>query len=651
VLAPRLSFRPFTRALLEHQVNRRSLLKLTLLDSALALGAGRLPLPALISPARAQEKAPEKVWRHGLSLFGDLKYPAGFKNFDYVNVNAPKGGTVREIAVGTFDNFNPVVMFVKGNLVAGIDLIYDTLLVGSLDEVTAEYGLLAESVSYPDDYSSVTYRLRPQAKWHDGQPVTPDDVIFSFDVAKKYNPQLAAYYRHVAKIERTGDHEVTFTFDSAGNHELPLIVGEINVLPKHWWEGTDANGKQRDVGSTTLEPLLGNGAYRIKDFSPGRNVVYERVADYWGKDLNVNVGRNNFNELRFEYFRDTTVALEGFKGDAVDWRTENSAKNWATAYDFPAVTDKRVILEEFPVNSRGVMQAFAFNIRRPKFQDPRLRRAFNYAFDFDEMNRQIFYGQYTRIASYFEGTELAATGLPEGKELELLETVRDKVPAELFTKPYTNPVGGNPGAVRDNLREAIRLLKEAGYEVRNQQLVDAKTNEPFSVEFLADDPSFERVFLFYKPSLDRLGIKVSVRSVDSAQYENRLRSWDFDIITQSWGESLSPGNEQRGYWGSQAADQPGSFNLVGIKNPAVDAMIDQIIYAKNRADLVAATKALDRILLWNNYVVPQWTYSKVRSARWDRFGRPDPLPKYGSSAFPALWWWDAEKAAKAGTRS
>jgi microcin C transport system substrate-binding protein len=482
--------------------------------------------------------------------------------------------------------------------------------------------------------------LRPQAKWHDGQPVTPDDVIFSFDVAKKYNPQLASYYRHVVKIERTGDHEITFTFDSAGNRELPLIVGEINVLPKHWWEGTDANGKQRDVGSTTLEPPLGNGAYRIKDFSPGRSVVYERVADYWGKDLNVNIGRNNFDQLRFEYFRDTTIALEGFKGDAVDWRTENSAKNWATAYDFPAVADKRVILEEFPVN-----------IRRAKFQDPRLRRAFNYAFDFEEMNRQIFYGQYTRVASYFEGTELASTGLPEGKELELLETVRDKVPPEVFTKPYTNPVGGNPGAVRDNLREALRLLKEAGYEVRNQQLVDAKTNEPFAVEFLADDPSFERVFLFYKPSLDRLGIKVSVRTVDSAQYENRLRSWDFDIITQSWGESLSPGNEQRGYWGSQAADQPGSFNLVGIKNPAVDAMIDQIVYAKSRADLVAATKALDRILLWNNYVVPQWTYSKQRSARWDRFGRPDPLPKYASSGFPSLWWWDADKAAKAGTRS
>jgi microcin C transport system substrate-binding protein len=280
-----------------------------------------------------------------------------------------------------------------------------------------------------------------------------------------------------------------------------------------------------------------------------------------------------------------------------------------------------------------------------------VRLAFNYAFDFEEMNKQIFFGQYKRIASYFEGTELAATGLPTGRELEILQTVRDQVPAEVFTAAYTNPVGGNPDAVRGNLREALRLFKAAGYEVRNERLVDTKTGQPYTVEFLAEDPSFERVFLFYKPSLDRVGVSVSVRTVDSAQFENRLRNWDFDIITNDWGESLSPGNEQRGYWGSQAADQPGSFNLIGIKNPAVDALIDQIIFAKSRADLVAATKALDRVLLWNHYVVPQWTYPYVRSARWDRFGHPDPMPKYGLSGFPTLWWWDATKAAKTGTRS
>ena len=628
-------------------MNRRLLLK----SALLALAARGLPLPAWIGAAQAQDATQQKNWRHGLSLFGDLKYQPGFTRFDYVNANAPKGGVARQISIGTFDNFNIVVAGVKGALAGSIELLYDTLLVSSLDEVSSEYGLIAESVSYPDDFSSASYQLRAEAKWHDGSPVTPDDVIFSFDAFRKYSPQLAAYYRHVAKVEKTGDREITFTFDAPGNRELPQIVGQLTIMPKAWWEGTDKNGKKRDIGETTLEPPLGGGAYRLKEFSAGRTLVYERVADYWGHTLNVNVGRDNFDQLRFEYFRDTTVALEAFKADTVDWRTENSAKNWATAYDFPAVTEKRVILEEFPITSSGVMQAFAFNIRRAKFQDPRVRLAFNYAFDFEEMNRQIFFGQYSRVASYFQGTELACSGIPAGRELELLNTVRDKVPPEVFTTAYSNPVNGNPEAVRNNLREAIRLLKEAGYEIQNQKLIDTKSGTPFAVEFLADDPNFERVFLFYKPSLDRLGITVSVRTVDDAQYENRLRNWDFDIITNAWGESLSPGNEQRGYWGSQAADQPGSLNLIGIKNPAVDAMIDAVIFAKSRDDLVAATHALDRVLLWNHYVVPQWSYGKVRSARWDRFGRPEQMPKYGASAFPTVWWWDADKAAKAGTKS
>jgi microcin C transport system substrate-binding protein len=622
------------------QVNRRSLLKSLLL----AFAARQLPLPDWIAAARAQDK----TWQHGLSLFGDLKYPAGFKQFDYVNAKAPTGGVARQIALGTFDNFNTVVGGVKGSLAAGVDTIYETLSVSSLDEVSSGYCLLADGVSFPPDFSSATYRLRAAAKWHDGTPVTPEDVIFSLDAFRKYSPQLSAYYRHVAKAEKTGDREVTFTFDGPGNRELPQIIGELTVLPKHWWEGTDKDGKQRNIGETTLEPPLGSGPYRIKDFSAGRNVVYERVEDHWGRGLNVNIGSNNFDELHYEYFRDTTVALEAFKADTIDWRTENSAKNWATAYDFPAVSDKRVVLEEFPIRNIGMMQAFAFNIRREIFQDPRVRLAFNYAFNFEEMNKQIFFGQYHRITSFFEGTELAATGLPTGKELELLETVRDKVPPEVFKKPYGNPVNGTPEEVRDNLREAVRLLQQAGYEVRDQQLVNTKTGAQFTVEFLAEDPSFERVFLFYKPSLDRLGMNVTVRHVDEAQYENRLRTWDFDIITSAWGESLSPGNEQRGYWGSQAADEAGSYNLIGIKNPAVDAMIEQVIFAKNRADLEAATKALDRILLWNFYVVPQWTYGRVRTARWDRFGHPDPMPKYGRAAFPTVWWWDDDKAKKTG---
>jgi len=642
---------------MERPVISRSLNRRTLLTSAAAMVAAAR-LPAFTSTALAQAAPPAaagnpgaKAWRHAVSLFGDIKYKPGFANFDYVNAGAPKGGTVRLLALGTFDNFNQVVSGVKGNLGVGVELMYDRLLAPSLDEVSTEYGLLAEAVSFPDDFSSASYRLRPEAKWHDGTPVTVEDVIFSLDAFKRLNPRIAAYYRHVVKAEKTGEREVTFVFDAPGNRELPQIVGQLAILPKRWWEGTDANGKQRDIGNTSLEKPLGGGPYRIKDFSPGRSISLERVKDYWGSALPVNVGRYNFDEVRFEYFRDTTVALEAFKADTVDWRTENTAKNWATAYDFPAVQDKRVLLEEFPLADRGIMQCFAFNIRRAKFADPRLRRAFNYALDFEEMNKKIFYGQYFRINSYFSGTELASSGLPEGRELELLEAVRDKVPAELFTTPYTNPVGGSAEATRNNLREAMRLLRQAGYEIRDQQMVNVKTGDPLTVEFLADDPSFERVFLFYKPALDRMGITVTVRTVDDAQYENRLRSWDFDIITMGWGETLSPGNEQRGYWGSEAADQPGSMNVVGIKNPAVDALIEQVIFAKNRPDLVAATHALDRVLLWNNYVVPQWSYPKVRSARWDRFGRPAVLPKYGASDFPTIWWWDADRAAKIGTRS
>jgi microcin C transport system substrate-binding protein len=605
----------------------------------------------MASPARAGAAAGEPVWRHALSLFGSVKYPADFKRFDYVNPDAPKGGVARQISIGTFDNFNPTVAGVKGSIAAAVGLIYESLTTPSEDEVSTEYGALAESVSHPEDFSSVTYRLRPQAKWHDGQPVTPEDVIFSLDSFKKYHPQYSAYYRHVVKAEKAGERDVKFTFDAPGNRELPQIVGQLTVLPKHWWEGTDSEGRKRDISATTLEKPLGSGAYRIKEFVAGRSIALERAKDYWGRELNINIGRHNFEELHYEYFRDSTVALEAFKGDQVDWRTENSAKNWATAYDFPAVTEKRVLREEFPNRSSGVMQAFALNIRREKFADPRVRRALNFAFDFEEMNKQIFFNQYKRISSYFDGTELASSGLPQGKELEILETVRAQVPAEVFTTAYTNPVGGNPEAVRDNLREALRLLKEAGYEVRDRKLVDTKTGTQFAFELLGEDPTFERVMLFFKPSLERLGIAVSVRTIDPTQYENRLRSWDFDIVVANWGESLSPGNEQREYWGSQSADMAGSRNIIGIKNPAIDKLIERVIYTKDRDDLVAATRALDRVLLWNHYVVPQWNYPKVRTARWDRFGRPSELPKYGLSGFPALWWFDPDKAARIGKRS
>ena len=625
-------------------MNRRSLLT----SAAFMLAARKLALSDWIGPAAAQGASP--AWRHGLTKFGDLKYPASFKQFDYVNPKAPKGGAASLIALGTFDNFNPVVAGVKGTLALGIDQLYDTLFVPSLDEASSIYGLIAESVSYPDDFTSATFKLRAQAKWQNGKPVTPEDVIFSFDAYKKTSPQAGASFRHVTKAEKVGEREVKFTFEGTSNRNLPHVMGQLTVLCKEWWEGVDKDGKKRSIGETTLEPPLGSGPYRIKDFSPGHNIVYERVNDYWGKDLNINVGRGNFDEVRYEYFRDAIVAIEAFKANTVDWRTENSAKNWATAYDFPAVKDNRVVLEEFPISNVGIMQAFTFNIRRDQFKDPRVRLAFNYAFDFQELNKQIFFGQYHRINSYFEGTDLACSGLPKGRELELLETVRDKVPPEVFTKVYANPVTGDPAALRNNQREALRLFRAAGYEVRNQQLVNAKTGEPFSVEFLANAPLFERIFLFYKPSLERLGITVAVRTVDAAQYENRLRGWDFDVVVYAWGESLLPGNELRGFFGSQAADQAGSDNMIGIKNPAVDAMIDKVVFAKTNEELTAAARALDRVLLWNHYVVPQWTYGKVRTARWNRFGRPHTLPKYGMAAFPALWWWDEEKAAKTGVR-
>jgi len=604
------------------------------------------------SPALAQAAPDGLSWRHAISAFGDIKYPAGFKRYDYVNPDAPKGGVVRLFEFGTFDNFNIVVNGFKGSLARGAAQIVQTLTTRSEDEALTAYGLLAEAAAYPDDFSYVIYRLHAAARWHDGKPVTPGDVIFSFDALKANSPMYSAYYRHIVKCEQIGERDVKFTFDAPGNRELPSIAGEVPVLPKHWWDGNDSQGRKRDVTQTTLEIPLGSGPYRIKEFVAGRSVALERVPDYWGKDLPVAVGQNNFDQLRYEFFRDDTVGREAFKADQLDWFSERSGKQWSTAYDFPAVHDKRVIKEKFPDASSGRMQGYALNMRRPLFTDVRVRRAFNYAYDWEESDRQLSNGEYHRDGSYFDGIpELMSSGSPpEGLELEILETVRDKVPPEVFTTPYKNPVGGNAEAARNNLREATRLLKEAGYEVRDRKLIDP-AGKPVSVEFLSAEQGDERSILFYKPYLERLGMTVNVRTVDSVQYQNRLRSFDFDIVTVVWGQSLSPGNEQRDFFGSESADRPGSRNIPGIKNPAVDALIERIIFAKTRAEQIAACKAMDRVLLWNCYVVPQFAGGFQRAARWDRFSHPEPLPKYGLSGFPALWWFDAEKAAKTGKRS
>lgn len=616
-------------------------------DVLALLGAAPLAAGLARSSSAQDATAPaEPRWRHGLSLLGEPKYPPDFAHFAYADPRAPKGGLVRYGAQGTFDNFNLFVAGVKGEIENGIEgLTYDTLMTPAGDEVGTAYGLLAEAARYPADHAWVTYRLRPEARFHDGRPVTAADVIFSFETLKANSALYAFYYQNVTRAAETAPGEVTFTFSEPGNRELPQIVGQLPVLAKHWW-GEGAG--RRDPAQTTLEPPLGSGPYRLKSFEAGRNAAYERVADYWGRDLPVNRGRHNFGEIRFEYLRDSTILVEAFKGDLYDWRTENIARNWALAYDVPALREGRIVREEFPSRGSGVMQAFVFNLRRPRFQDQRVRRAFNLAFDFEETNRTLFYGLYQRIDSFFYGTELAASGLPEGLERDILESVRDKVPATVFTAPYTNPVNGTPEAVRANLREAVRLFGEAGYELKGGRLVAKGGGEPFTVEFLGFDPSLERYVLPYKQALERVGIGCTIRLVDAAQYQNRIRGFDFDVTTRSWGQSLSPGNEQREYWGSAAADRPGSQNLAGIKDGGVDALIERVIFARDRSELMAATKALDRVLMAHDYVVPQWTSRVSRTLRWNRFARPETLPQYGGSGFPSTWWYDEALAARTG---
>jgi microcin C transport system substrate-binding protein len=594
---------------------------------------------AMSAPAMSQDGE----WRHSTSLVGEPKYASGFTRFDYVNSDAPKGGVVRQSETGSFDSLNFVPP--KGAVATGLGLIYDTLMTSSLDEVSTEYGLLAEALKFPEDFSSVTYKLRDGAKWHDGEPVTTDDVIWSFDNVKKASPQQAFYYQHVEKAEATAPSEVTFTFDQAGNRELPHIVGQLLILPRHYWQGTDAKGKKRDLAASTLEPPLGSGPYRIASVIPGRTIVYERVSDYWGKDLPVNIGANNFDEIRYEYFRDETVELQALKGDQLDWRQESTARVWATGYNAPAVRDGRIKLEMFeePYRGSGLMVGFIFNLNRDKFKDPLVRRAFNYAFPYEEINKSIFYGAYSRIKSYFGGLDFASTGLPEGRELEILNALKDQVPPEVFTEEFVNPLNTDSSAERSNLRQALTLFKQAGWRVKDGELVNAD-GEQMKLEYLMNGPRFEKIALRYQAQLAKIGVEMSIRPVDTSQYGRRVDSRDFDMIFTGWAESISPGNEQIEFFGSESADREGSRNYGAIKNPAVDAIIDKIIEAPDRAELEAAVAALDRVLLWNHYLVPGWTLRAARIAHWDRFGRPDPLPEF-SIGFPSIWWWDEEKAA------
>ncbi|MGE5505981.1 MAG: extracellular solute-binding protein [Actinomycetota bacterium] len=572
--------------------------------------------------------------QHGIAMHGAPKYPAGFDHFDYVVPDAPKGGEIRLAALNTFDNLNPFI--VKGVEAAGAGLPFETLMVPAADEPFSMYGLLAETVDVPPDRSAVTFTLRREARWHDGKPVTPEDVIFSLETLKtKGEPNYRFYYAAVAKAEKVGERGVKFTFKPGDNRELPLIIGEMPVLPRHYWQG-------KAFEETTLVPPLGSGPYRIASFEPGRYVVYERVKDYWGAGLPVRKGQYNFDRIRYDYYRDSTVALEALKAGEYDFREENEAKKWATAYDdWPALANGLARKDRLDNSVPAGMQAFAYNIRRPLFTDAKVRQALAYAFDFEWSNKNLFYGQYKRCNSYFSNSDLAAAGLPDGRELAVLTPLKDQLPAEVFTTEYKAPATDGSGDVRPNLRIAMKLLEQAGWTVDKGKLV--KDGRPFSFEILLVSPAFERVVLPFVRNLARLGIEVSVRTVDASQYQNRVRAFDFDMIVMSWGESLSPGNEQAMYWTSEAADHQGSRNVVGIKNPAVDVLVDKVIAATTREDLVARTRALDRALLWNHYVIPQWYLGADRLAYWDKFGRPPVVPMRGFQLFS--WWIDPKKDA------
>ncbi|MGR9178288.1 extracellular solute-binding protein [Rhizobium leguminosarum] len=594
----------------------------------LSLAGALIPLSSM---------AEEQEFRIGSSVINELKYQPGFTHFDYVNTNAPKGGDLRLSTTGTFDTFNPLLE--KGEVATGLALVYDTLMKPADDEVLASYGLLAEGLSYPPDVSSATFRLRKEAKWADGQPVTPEDVVFSFDKSKELNPLNFNYYSHVVKAEKTGDRDVTFTFDEKNNRELPNILGQLTIVPKHWWEAPGPDGKPRDISKTTLEPVMGSGPYKIADFSPGATTRFELRDDYWGKDLNVNVGQNNFRNIIYTYFGDRDVEFEAFRAANVDYRQENQASRWATAYDFPAVKDGRVKREEPPnaLRATGIMQAFVPNMRRDLFKDIKVREALNYAFDFEDLNRNLAFNAFERIDSFFWNTELASSGLPQGRELEILQGLKDKVPPEVFTTPYTNPVAGDPQKIRDNLRKSIALFKEAGWELKGNRMVNVKTGQPMSFEILLSNPSFERSVLPYANNLKKIGVDARLRTVDASQYTNRVRSFDYDMIWGIWGETMNPGNEQADYWGSQAANQPGSRNYAGIADPAVDALVRMIIFAPNRDEQVASIKAMDRVLLANHYVVPLFYSRTSRLAYWNRITRPTEFPAYGLG-FPEAWW-------------
>ena len=606
------------------------------------IGRAAALLAALLTPlALAAPAAGEPA--HGLAMHGDLKYPASFRHFEYANPEAPKGGRIRVAAIGTFDTFNPFT--IKGNAAAGMgtfgqNFLYDTLLAHSADEPFSEYGLIAESIETPADRSWVAFTLRKEARWHDGTPISVEDVIWSFrTLIAKGSPFYRSYYGSVKDVAKAGPRRVMFQFVPGDNRELPLILGQLPILPKHYWE-------KREFEATTLEVPLGGGAYEIGEFEAGRYISWKRRGDYWAKDLPVNRGMWNFDEWRFEYFRDADVAIEALKGGVLDFRAENNSKKWATAYDTPDVRAGRLHRETILNRRNQGSQGFIYNLRRNIFEDRRVREALAFAFDFEWSNKTLFYGQYTRTRSYFQNSELAATGLPSATELEILEPYRGRIPDEVFDKQYQPPVTDGSGNLRGNLRHAVLLLKEAGWSIRDGKMTHEPSGTLLEFEILLYQPAFERIVLPFKKNLERIGVAVSVRTVDVSQYRRRIDTFDFDMIVGGHGQSESPGNEQRDFWGSASAKAEGGRNVNGIQDPVIDELVEGVIAAPNRQALVMRTRALDRVLQWGYYIIPHWHIAADRILYWDRFGRPEVPPPAGVEV--DAWWIDAGKDAALG---
>jgi microcin C transport system substrate-binding protein len=596
--------------------------------------------------AAGQSAAQE--WQTTSSLMGESKYGQNFQRYDYVNPDAPKGGTYNSVVQGSFDSLNPYI--VRGTPAAGLvpfggGLLYDTLMEQATDEASVSHPLVADAYRYPPDYSSATYRLDTRAKWHDGKPITVDDIVWSFQVLKANSPYYSRYFENVTEAVALNDREVEFRFDQKGNRELPKILGDMAVLPKHWWEGTDAKGNKRDVTRPTLEPPLGSAAYRIASFKPGQEITWERVPDYWGATLPVKIGRENFDRRKYIYILDSNAAWQAFtKGGLQDIETESSARDWMTKYNFPALDAGDVIKKEFAAKGRANFQGFVMNLRRPLFADRAVRHALTVAYDFETLNRTISFGLNKRVNSYFIGSELASHGLPQGRELEILSEFKDRLPPEVFTQEFKLPVYAAPKDERTHLQEAVKLFGEAGWHIKDGKMVNDKTGQPFEIEILSNSDTVQTTVNAYTNSLRKIGVTATLRIVDTAQYVNRVNDFDFDMIIASLAQSESPGNEQRDFWSSKAADSPGSRNYSGIKDPVVDALVDKVIFAKDREELVAATNALDRVLLWNFYVVPQFTRDVEWVAYWNKFGMPQKQPDYLGPDIES-WWIDAEKEA------